>query len=941
MLRLMQKYAPVLLVFSIAFLMINVVTVQEASAAVPSTMSVSGNAITVTSFDDRRVSLSWTAPSANPVLTDYQIDVGQNSDCATNIVTYSDPISTLTLASVYNLTPNTTYYFAVSGVNADGTGTRSDCVEQKTLGQAANFNYQGQGQQNFNAGHSFGEGTQFEPGQSFSGGVMTFGANQHFGEGTEFAAGQSFSGGIQNFTGAQTFGSGSTFAANQTFDAGQKFDTGTQNFGSGTHFHGDVEFSNSQEFSSGMTFGAGATFGASTTFGAVQTFNDNMDFSAGTHTFSAAQQFTNGSSFGANQSFGAGQSHNFFADDLAFLAGVDFGASRTFGEGFTATGTQNWDDEVHVFGKDPFFNGNVNFADNQVFPEGASFAAGQDFESGESYTFGAYMDFGGGETFAAARDFAAGTVFSASSDVGSFTNTFGAGAKMPPAQAYAALQTFSEHMHFGDNSDFSAMAQTFKAGAHFGDGTTFAVGQSMPAATVPPFGLMLSAFECLDAACVPSDADAYLAPGEFLTPGVDPDPVKSSITKDTKTIEMDGLGFAMEFNGTVSTPGTVSIDPIDPATLVGSTEVTETPGARSITTDLDGSFETVGTILDITMDTAVATGSMDITVEYDESNIPGGAGEDTLEVLHHVGGSWITQDTCTQDTTNNKFTCTLASLSPVGVGSSAKSSSSSSAGGCAACKVLRTTGGFAIDDQTYTLVKKYNDIDINEVKTGEPVTITLSVDNAKGIPRLTSAIIYMDVYGSPNNYKQSSSISFSPNAVDKIAVNDRVGLWSSTDVDRMVVNHPHHETFYRMNYEFTMIFDKPMDTSHIVIETTNHYGIPEVLYVLDAIKVVENEGNYTDEVDLQEESEPEVVLQSTPEPEAVIEPQLINDPEPVFMSEVITSSIELVLDPEPIPIVSAEPEQDMVSELAIDTEPVLKSEPKQTDFFSWLASLFS
>ena len=174
------------------------------------------------------------------------------------------------------------------------------------------------------------------------------------------------------------------------------------------------------------------------------------------------------------------------------------------------------------------------------------------------------------------------------------------------------------------------------------------------------------------------------------------------------------------------------------------------------------------------MDTAVATGSIDITVEYDESNIPAGAGEDSLDgsppYWRHHG---LRNTTCTQDTTLNKFTCTISSLSPVGIGSSASSSGSSGgAGGCAACKVLRTTGGFAIDDSTYTLVKKYNDVDINEVKTGEPVTITLSVDNAKGIPRVTSAIIYMDVYGSPNNYKQSSSISFTPNATDKIAVND-------------------------------------------------------------------------------------------------------------------------------------------------------------------------
>ena len=521
-----------------------------------------------------------------------------------------------------------------------------------------------------------------------------------------------------------------------------------------------------------------------------------------------------------------------------------------------------------------------------------------------------------------------------------FANIFADGGHMPPAQAFTAAQTFGEHMHFGDSTDFTGATQTFKAGAHFGDGTTFAVGQSLPADVVPSFGLMLSAFTCVDATCVPGDADAYLAPGEFLTPGVDPDPIKSTITKDSKSIEMDGLGFAMTFNGDVGTAGTVSVDPIDPATLVGSSEVTATSGARSLAAE-GTQYETVGTVLDISMGTAVTTGTMDITVEYDESNIPSGGQEATLEVVHYTGTSWVTEDTCTQDTTNNKFTCTVSTLSPIGVGSSGSSSGSSGSGAsCTQCKVLRTHGGFAINDQTYTLVKKYNDIDTNVVKTGEPVTITLSVPAANGASRISSVILYMDVYGSPNNYKHSPSISYSPSLKDKITISDNNGLWSSVDVESEIVQHPIHQTAYRTNYTFTMMFDKTMDTSHIVTETTNHYGIPEVLYVIDALNVIENDGNYADEVELQEESEPEVIIQSTPEPEAVVQPKLVNDPEPAFMSNAI-SSLDFVLDPEPLPAVSAEPEQDMTSELAIDLEPVLKSEPKQKDFFSWLASLFS
>ena len=78
----MQKYAPAIVIFSIAFIMIAPLQVLDVSAAVPSTMSVSGNSIAVTSYDDRRVVLSWTAPTANHAdgITDYQLDVGQNSD---------------------------------------------------------------------------------------------------------------------------------------------------------------------------------------------------------------------------------------------------------------------------------------------------------------------------------------------------------------------------------------------------------------------------------------------------------------------------------------------------------------------------------------------------------------------------------------------------------------------------------------------------------------------------------------------------------------------------------------------------------------------------------------------------------------------------------------------------------------------------------------------
>ena len=911
--------------------MVGSVSTQSAFAAVPVTMS----APTISSYTDLSVKIAFVAPVSDNDITDYEIKI------STDNVTFTvspTPLGTGLTEEVFGLTSDTTYYFTAAAISSAGTGTHSDSVSQKTLGAKAFENFQGQGQQTFGAGKSFGEGVKFEEGQSFSAGVMTFGTDQTFGAGSEFAAGQTFTAGVQKFNGAQTFGANSEFSAGQGFAANQSFTSGVQTFGAGSQFGEGTEFTAGQGFTAAQDFGAGVKFGGSTTFTATQTFGTGTDFSAGQQSFSAPQEFKKGMLFADNQSFRAGDAHDFTDAGMVFAAGTDFGASRIFGEEMTFNGAQTFG-QTHTFGPDPVFNGKIDFADGQKFPIGASFADGQQFAAGEDYTFSTHMDFANAPEFGKARLFSAGAFFggTASPDMGGFINTFGEGAHMPPAQAFAVAQNFAEHMHFGDSTDFTGAAQTFKPGAHFGDGTTFAVGQALPTATVPPFGLMLSAFSCLDATCIPADADLYLAPGEFLTPGVDPDPIKSTITKDNKSIEMDGLGFAMTFNGDVSTSGTVSVDPIDPANIPNSTATTGVAGARDLTAE-GSSYRSMGTVLDITMDTAVATGSMDITVEYDESNIPTGGNEASLEVIHYTGQSWITEDTCTQDTTNNKFTCTVTSLSPVSVASPASSSSSSSGASCTQCKILRTHGGFAINDQTYTLVKKYNDIDTNVVKTGEPVTITLSVPNSNGASRITSMIVYMDVYGSPNNYKHSPSISYTSNMKDKVAINDHNGLWSSVDVESENVQHPVHQTAWRTNYTFTMIFDKPMEGSHIVTEATNHYGIPEVLYVIDALDVVENEGNYVDEVELQEQSEPEVIIQNAPEPEVVVESKLVNDPEPVFMSDAITS-LEIILDPEPIPAVSAEP--DMASELAVDPEPILKSEPKQKDFFSWLASLFS
>ena len=70
---------------------------------------------------------------------------------------------------------------------------------------------------------------------------------------------------------------------------------------------------------------------------------------------------------------------------------------------------------------------------------------------------------------------------------------------------------------------------------------------------------------------------------------------------------------------------------------------------------------------------------------------------------------------------------------------------------------------------------------------------------------------------------------------------------------------------------FTMIFAKPMDTSHVVVETKNKHGIPETLYLLDALKVNEN---LAQALTLEEKSKFSIV---DPEPEMDQEPPMEPD----------------------------------------------------------------
>ena len=260
-----RKYASVIFVCSIAFLMIAPLQVIDVHAAVPD-QPAGGS---VAAYTDNSVQLNWAMPNSTSGVSDFLFQK------STDNVTFTAVASPVNVDLTYNFTgleADTTYYFQVRALGGDGLSEWSTSLSQKTrAGGNQSFS-----DQSFDAGQEFGDGSTFANEQSFTGGAMEFGSGQTFGTGTEFADNQSFTGGTHTFGSGQVFGDGTEFAPGQGFTATQ-------------------------------TFGTGATFGTGTTFGAAQTFGANTDFSGGTHTFSAAQSFKTGATFGADQTFGAGQ----------------------------------------------------------------------------------------------------------------------------------------------------------------------------------------------------------------------------------------------------------------------------------------------------------------------------------------------------------------------------------------------------------------------------------------------------------------------------------------------------------------------------------------------------------------------------------------------------------------------------------------------------------
>ena len=190
---------------------------------------------------------------------------------------------------------------------------------------------------------------------------------------------------------------------------------------------------------------------------------------------------------------------------------------------------------------------------------------------------------------------------------------------------------------------------------------------------------------------------------------------------------------------------------------------------------------------------------------------------------------------------NNNITSNTYSFTPVTwVDATTTSAAAASTGStCSRHIILGNCGTIAINNDEYRIIDTWTDVPTTEVLVGEPVTVILSTPNNPTYTKIHFASVFTEIFDSPTNYEQSTHVDYSV-MNSKVTYVSQSQLFQVAGATHRVTEDPNTRNLDRFEVVFTMIFAKPMDTSHIVVETENKFGIPETLYLTSALKVNEN-----------------------------------------------------------------------------------------------------
>ena len=219
-----------------------------------------------------------------------------------------------------------------------------------------------------------------------------------------------------------------------------------------------------------------------------------------------------------------------------------------------------------------------------------------------------------------------------------------------------------------------------------------------------------------------------------------------------------------------------------------------------------------------------------------------------------------------------------------------------------------TPDGFSINDNIFEEnQERYNENPTIQGTVGEPVTIKVRAWENMGTDKITLAIAYLAMHDEKPDWKDSTAnIEFSIQQ-DEFKVYDKNKIFSAVGAVTEKVEDPYGDNgaLELLDITFTIIFAKPMESSHIGIQTIDHITNYDLVYFENALEILPKEVVQVQEVpeEIPEEI-PEKIPESLPEvvPEEIPEPEPpVKEPEPEVMLTTINEKTVLEFVDESMP----------------------------------------
>jgi hypothetical protein len=215
-----------------------------------------------------------------------------------------------------------------------------------------------------------------------------------------------------------------------------------------------------------------------------------------------------------------------------------------------------------------------------------------------------------------------------------------------------------------------------------------------------------------------------------------------------------------------------------------------------------------------------------------------------------------------------------------------------------------TQDGFSINDNIFEEnQERYNKNPTIQGTVGEPVTIKVRAWENMGTDRISLAITYLGMHEEKPDWTDSTANIKFKIQQDEFKVYDKDKIFSAVGVETEKVIDPYGDNpaLEVLDITFTIFFAKPMEPSHIGIQTIDLITNYEFVYFENALEILPREIVQVEEIP---EAVPEDMPQEVPEPEEIpkeIPEPPVKEPEPEVILTATTEKTVLSFVDENMP----------------------------------------